>query len=225
MNPRPYRLGQRLTTVAQTRARIVRAARELLAAPDGFSGFTIDAVASQAGVARMTVYNQFGSKMGLLEALFDELAARGLLERLRAAFGRSEPREALTDLIAAFGGFWHSDRIVIRRILGLAAIDADFEQAVRAREERRREALRTIVGRLAERYDRPPPDVWDEVIDILHTLTSFGTFDNLAGTAHSPQDVVPLVCRLSYAVLALDEGGCASGVADVRAKRRSKRRN
>src|SRR6516225_3805070 len=112
MNPRTYRLGRRQATVAQTRARIVAAARALLATPGGFSEFTVDAVASQAGVARMTVYNQFGSKMGLLEALFDDLAARGLVARLRAAFGRPDPREALDELIAAFGGFWHSDRIV-----------------------------------------------------------------------------------------------------------------
>src|SRR6516225_9673534 len=112
MKRRPYRLGQRQTTIEQTRARIVAAARELLATPGGFSGFTIDAVAGQAGVARMTVYNQFGSKLGLLEALFDDLAARGLVARLRAAFGRPDPREALDELIAAFGGFWHSDRIV-----------------------------------------------------------------------------------------------------------------
>src|SRR6516164_1757761 len=163
MQRRPYCLGQRQTTIEQTRARIVQAARELLAAPGGVSGFTVDAVAGQAGVARMTVYNQFGSKMGLLEALFDDLAARGLVERLRAAFGRPEPCEALASLIAAFGSFWHSDRIVIRRIRGLAAIDADFEQAVRARDERRREGLRTIIGRLAERYHKPPPQAQDEM--------------------------------------------------------------
>src|SRR5262249_59613985 len=98
MKRRPYRLGQRQTSVEQTRARIVAAAREILAARDGFSGFTVDAVAAQAGVARMTVYNQFGSKLGLLEALFDDLAARGLVERLRTAFGRPDPREALTGL-------------------------------------------------------------------------------------------------------------------------------
>src|SRR6202011_5201109 len=110
----------------------------------------------------------------------DDLAARGLVERRRAAFGRPEPGEALADLIAAFGSFWHSDRIVIRRIRGLAAIDVDFEQAVRARDERRREGVRTIVGRLAKKYNKPSPDAREEVIDILHTLTSFETFDNLA---------------------------------------------
>src|SRR5215813_1170825 len=214
MKRRPYRLGQRQTTVAQTRARIVAAARALLAAPDGFSGFTVDAVAGQAGVARMTVYNQFGSKMGLLEALFDDLAARGLVTRLRAAFGRPEPREALDELVAAFGSFWHSDRVLIRRIRGLSLIDADFERAVRARDERRREGIRTILGRCAEKYNHPPPGALDEMTDILHTLTSFDTFDNLAGTAHTPEEVVPLVCRLTHAVLELGEGATANTVLD-----------
>jgi AcrR family transcriptional regulator len=205
MNPRTYRLGQRQTTAQQTRQRIVAAARALLAAPDGFSAFTVDAVAARAGVARMTVYNQFGSKTGLLEALFDDLAARGLVDRLRAAFGKPEPGEALAALITAFAGFWHSDRTVIRRIRGLAAIDADVDQAVRARDERRREALRNIVGRFAETYG-------DEVIDVLHTLTSFETFDNLAGARRSPEEMVPVVCRLTEGVLQMDKDAATGGV-------------
>src|ERR671924_654819 len=99
MSPRRYRLGQRQAAVDQTRARIIAAARELLLAGGVSSGFSVDAVARQAGVARMTVYYQFGSKRGLLEALFDDLAARGLVGRLRAAFGCPDPREALTEFI------------------------------------------------------------------------------------------------------------------------------
>jgi AcrR family transcriptional regulator len=206
MGKRPYRLGQRQESAQRTRSRILAAARRLLAARKGFAVFTLDAVASKAGVARMTVFNQFGSKRGLLEALFDDLAARGLVERLRAAFCRQEPREALDELIAAFGSFWSSDRIVIRRIRGLAAIDPDFERGVRARDERRREGLRVIVGRLAETYTKPLAGRQDEVIDMLHTLTSFETFDNLAGGTRSPDDVVPLVCRLAHAAVELEEG-------------------
>ena len=85
MSPRPYRLGQRQATTEQTRARIIAAARELLVARKGFSGFSIDAV------ARMTVYYQFGSKIGLLEALSDSLAAHGGLEQLAAAFRCPDP--------------------------------------------------------------------------------------------------------------------------------------
>ena len=94
MSPRPYRLGQRRLAAEQTRARVIAAARELLMATGGFAGFTIDAVARQAGVARMTIYNQFGSKAGLLEALFDDLAARGGMEQLPSAFSRPDPLDA-----------------------------------------------------------------------------------------------------------------------------------
>jgi AcrR family transcriptional regulator len=216
MNPRPYRQGQRQRAVNQTRGRIVAAARELLASPAGFSGFTVDAVASQAGVARMTVYNQFGSKMGLLEALFDDLAARGLVDRLRAAFCQSDPGAALTGLVAAFAGFWSSERLVIRRIRALASIDADFELAVRARDERRREGLRVLVGRLAERYGKPSPDARPGAIDLLHTLTSFETFDSLAGPTRSPEEVLSLVNRLVHAVLELDAPGGQAGAGEIR---------
>ena len=99
MSPRPYRLGQRQAATEQTRTRILTATRELLMASDGFSGFSIDAVARQADVARMTVYHQFGSKIGLLEALSDSLAAHGGMEQLANAFRRSEPLDTLDEYI------------------------------------------------------------------------------------------------------------------------------
>src|SRR5262245_41972922 len=102
MKSRQYRFGQRQVSVEQTRNRIIAAARDLLAAPDELSGFTIDAVAAHAGVARTTVFNQFGSKRGLLEALFDDLAARGLVSRIQAVFMQADPRQALDTLVAAF---------------------------------------------------------------------------------------------------------------------------
>jgi AcrR family transcriptional regulator len=203
MKARHYRLGQRQATVEQTRARIIAAARELLAAPDSFSGFTMDAVAAHAGVARMTVFNQFRSKRGLLEALFDDLAARGLLKHIQGAFMQADPRQALDVLVAAFGGFWTSDRLVIRRIRGLASIDADFASAVSARDERRREAIRTILGRFTSKRPRRSAVRLDEVVAVLHTLTSFETFDNLAGLDRDPDEVVSLICRLVWAAIEL----------------------
>jgi len=74
MSPRPYRLGRRKAAVENTRARILAGARDVLG-EHGFAGFTIDAVADRAGVARMTVYYPFDSKGALLDALLDALAA------------------------------------------------------------------------------------------------------------------------------------------------------
>jgi AcrR family transcriptional regulator len=50
----------------------------------------------------MTVYYQFGSKAGLLEALLDDLAARGEIgERLARAFQRPDARAVLAGFVAA----------------------------------------------------------------------------------------------------------------------------
>src|SRR2546430_7635973 len=77
MSPRPYRLGRRKPAAQRTRARVLRAARELLTARAGAEPFSVEAVARRARVARMTVYHQVGSRPGLPEALFDSLAPRG----------------------------------------------------------------------------------------------------------------------------------------------------
>jgi AcrR family transcriptional regulator len=205
MSPRPYRLGQRQATTEQTRARIIAAARELLVASNGFSGFSIDAVARQADVARMTVYYQFGSKIGLLEALSDSLAAHGGMEQLAAAFSRLDPLDALTEYIAVFSRFWNSDRVVTRRLRALAALDPDFEQVVRGRDEWRRGGLRVIVRRLVEQYGRPAPAAFDEAVDVLYTLIGFECFDTLAGPTRNLEEIAPVVQRLARSALGLAE--------------------
>jgi AcrR family transcriptional regulator len=205
MSPRPYRLGQRQATTEQTRARILTAARDLLVESQGFSGFSIDAVARKADVARMTVYHQFGSKIGLLEALSDSLAAHGGMEQLANAFRRPDPLEALDEYVTVFSRFWNADRLVMRRLRALAALDPDFEQVVRARDERRRQGLHVIVGRLVARYGRPAPEAFDETVNVLYTLLSFESFDALAGPTRSIEEVAPVVRRLAHAVLDLNE--------------------
>ncbi len=205
MSPRPYRLGQRQTITEQTRTRILSAARELLLADDGFSSFSIDAVARQADVARMTIYNQFGSKIGLLEALSDFLAAHGGMEQLANVFRQPDPLDALDEYITVFGRFWQSDRLVTRRLRSLAALDPDFEQVIHARDERRRQGLRVICQRHVEKYGRPTAGTFDEAVNVLYTLNSFECFDILAGPSRSIEEVVPMVQRLAHVALSMDE--------------------
>lgn len=207
MSPRPYRMGRRQEATEQTRAGILAAARELLAASNGFSGFTIDAVARQAGVARMTVYYQFGSKIGLLEALSDDLAARGQMNRLAEAFQQADPLTALDEFIGAFARFWSADRLVMRRLRALAALDPDFEHVVRARDERRREGASVLVRRLADQSGHLDADHIEALVNILYTLTSFETFDTLAGPANTVESATPVVRRLARAAAGLDDGG------------------
>ncbi len=205
MSPRPYQLGQRQAATEQTRTRIIQATRELFMAPDGFSNFSIETVARQADVARMTVYHQFGSKLGLLEALCDSLAASGGMEQLANAFRQAEPLAALNQYILIFGGFWDEDRLVMRRLRALAALDPDFEQVIRTRDGWRRKGVGVITQRIVEKQMPVSSKTLDEIVDVLFTLTSFETFDMLAGPAHSILEVVPVVQKLARAAIELSE--------------------
>lgn len=201
MSPRPYQLGQRQAASDQTRTRILAATRALLMAPDGYSRFSIETVARQANVARMTVYHQFGSKLGLLEALCDALAASGGMEQVASAFRQPEPLDILNQYIKVFGRFWDVDRLVMRRLRALAALDPDFEQVIRTRDEWRRKGVRVITQQIVEKQMPSLGETCDETIDILFTLTSFETFDTLAGPTRTLEEVVPLVQHLARAAM------------------------
>src|SRR5579863_3034972 len=109
-------MAQRQAAGDVTRERILAAAHELLAAED-VSELTMDALARKADVARLTVYYQFDSKAGLLEALYDYIAKRGQMERLAEVFRQgNDPLRTLHDFIQIFARFWGSDRNVIRRL-------------------------------------------------------------------------------------------------------------
>jgi AcrR family transcriptional regulator len=190
MSPRPYQLGRRQADIDEGRRRILDAARELLAEYSRYTAFTVDAVAKRADVARATVYYQFGSKTGLLEALCDALAERGGMAELARVFTASDPDEALRLLVDAFARFWGSDRLVMRRLRALAALDPDVATVIVARDERRRLALRTLL----ERRD----DIIDPVhaLRVAHVLTSFETYDALLGPHQRPADAIPTLVDL-----------------------------
>src|SRR5262245_29168180 len=63
---RAYRLGHRQTAVDRTARSILDAARDLIS---GGSQVSVAAIAHKAGVSRITVYNRFGSRQGVLQAL------------------------------------------------------------------------------------------------------------------------------------------------------------
>lgn len=205
MSPRPYRMGARQAATDETRARIVAAARETLSASGGIGAFTVDAVAAEAGVARMTIYHQFGSKTGLIEGVFDSLAiVRTGVQRLVAALALDDPTETLAQFVSTFAEVWQEDRLVIRRLQGLAALDPEFSQVWHGREGRRREGLRQIASRVAAGRARPRPMDVETVTSALYAIVAFETFDAIAGPGRSFEEVVPLVHQLARQALGLD---------------------
>lgn len=179
MSPRPYNLGQRQGQIDRVRRQILDAARALLREATSYAAFSVEAVAKRADVARATVYYQFDSKTGLLEALCDDLAEAGQMSELALVFTNPDPDGALSALVACFGRFWDADRVVMRRLRALGALDPDVGAVIVARDQRRREGLAVLVERIT-RSAGPPSTVDSErVVRVLHALTGFETFDAL----------------------------------------------
>ena len=202
MSPRPYRLGKREEVIGQGRRRILDAARGLLREAAAYPGFTVDAVARRADVARATVYYQFGSKTGLLEAVCDDLADAGGMADLARVFTSPDPQAAVRGFITAFAGFWSADRVVMRRLRALAALDPDVGTVMSARDQRRRDGLGVLISRLPT--DRVAAA--GQAVAMLYALTSFETFDTLAGPDRELADALPLVIRLADAALMVQAG-------------------
>jgi AcrR family transcriptional regulator len=187
--------------VDATRARIVATASELLASGAAPGGFSLDAVARAADVSRMTVYNQFGSRAGLLEAVFDGRAAQSSLVELPQAFSQADPGAALDAFVSVFVRFWAADPDGNRRLRAFGVLDAELGAALKARDERRRNGLRVILARLREATGHPQAEVVDDAVDVLTALTAFATFDALYTPERGPGEVVTLVQRAARAVI------------------------
>lgn len=188
MNRRPYRSAVREAAANATHTRIIAAARALLGAPKGITGFSLEAVARKARITRLTVYNQFGSRRALLEAVFDDMAVRGGLHRIQEAMAVTDPHNALKRIIVIFSTFWGSNLAVMARLDAATASDPEFEESVRERNERRRRILSEIVRRMATGRAAQPESL-KELIDILFALTSLAFFTQLISAGHSAEAV------------------------------------
>ena len=193
-----------MRSVEEGRERILAAARDLLEDDDA-EGFSIDAVARRAGVARMTIYNQFESKAGLLEALFDSLAARGPLGQIADVLKMDDPLVALDEYVGIFGRFWTARRRAHGRLRAAALHDPELAAAMNARNERRRRGLAALLRRLGDKARPVVPRA--DAITVIYVLLSFDTFNELAGPDRTPEDVVPMVQTLVRAVLGIREQG------------------
>ena len=122
ITPRSYKSPSRDEAAERTRIKLIAAAAKLLSS--GTAGdFSLDAVAKQAGVTRLTVYNQFGSRRALLEAVFDDRARRAGLHRIADAMGGPDPREGLRKLVVIFCDFWGYDEGALHSLHGAGNTD------------------------------------------------------------------------------------------------------
>ena len=196
---RRYTLGKRKEASDEARKRCVEAANALLTdsnTPD----LKMEDVARRAGITRQTIYNLFGSKTELIEAVFDDLARTGGMEGMAAAMQQHDPETRLSAMVMTFARFWAASRMITRHIRAMATTDLDLSSAIRARDERRRMACQHVL----RGFGQPLPTDGDPLrVDLLWTITSFEFFDMLAGEHRTPISLAPTVLQLARAAIAL----------------------
>jgi AcrR family transcriptional regulator len=198
MPKRSYVSSARASAAAATRERIIAAGARLLREDASIANFSLDVVAKAAGVTRLTVYNQFGSRRGLLEAVFDDIAHQGGLFELAEVMTMADPRAALDRVIEIFCTFWGRDP-AIGGLNQAIATDPEFGEALIERNERRRELLTALLSRIvgkpaAKRAMR-------DTVDLIFVLTSYPTFAALSRQQRSTEEICGLLQRASHTIV------------------------
>src|ERR1051325_11037027 len=174
MNMRAYRPGRREDLSADTRRRILEAVRGLL--DEGtFHQATVEQIAKRAGVARATVYQHFGTRLGLVDALCETFDATPALLALRKSVEIADLEAALDDWIANAVKFWSGEERILQQLYGVAAVDEGARARGGRQVEARRSELKRMVARAkdAGRLNGKERDVMARLL----MLTSFETFE------------------------------------------------
>lgn len=173
--PTPIR---RPAAVARTRGRVIEAAREAFA-EGGYYEISVEDIAARAGVVRSTVYNLFGSKVAVLEAVVHDALRRAGFDGLREAMGREDALDALRGVIHAGCELWAADDVIFRKVIGLASVDDQVRTLIDRLESARRDDMGRLVNRLAEQGYLREGISEERASRTLELVTSFEAFDHL----------------------------------------------
>ncbi|HXD69364.1 MAG TPA: helix-turn-helix domain-containing protein [Gaiellales bacterium] len=185
---------------ARTRERVVAAVRDLLR-EGSFHEATVEQVATRAGMSRATLYQHFGSRLGLVDAICETFDANPALVAIRGTVHDADLSTALDRAIAHTVGFWASEEAVLDPLYGAAAVDPAAADLVARQRADRRGELAHLLGRLDEaRRLRPglPPA---EALGILLVLTSFEAFRELRRLAGLDEPAVTATLQASARTL------------------------
>ena len=183
MPSRAYR--KRTEPAGDTRERIVRAVRELLG-EGAFHEAPVETVAARAGVSRATLYQHFGSRLGLVDALCDTFDANPALVALRETTD-------VESFIRHCVEFWASEEPILVQLYGVAAADPAAGDLVERQTRDRYSELRRVLHLLGLGEERLPA---------LGALTSFETYLELRRRAGLDRErVAQTLCAWARALV------------------------
>jgi AcrR family transcriptional regulator len=150
-----------------------------LLAEGAFHESTVEEVARRAGVSRATLYQHFGSRLGLVDAMCESFDENPALVALRRATELDEFVKLVVD-------FWAAEENVLVQLYGAAAVDPAARDLVKRQRLDRQAELRRLLRALGH-DDRA-------AFATLSMLTSFETYQELHRHAGLPRrDVVATI--------------------------------
>lgn len=176
--PRRYRMKARAEAAEATRRKVIEAARKAIM--DGpVPALTMGEVARRAGVARSTLYAQYGSQAGLVGAVGVDAGLRGGFERVLELFNLPDAAEAMRRALPQGARMMGSDYELNRRVRVLAQLDPEVMAGLVTAEEHRTGGMRYQAGRLAEQGKLRPGVSPERAAMVLSLLTDFATYEGL----------------------------------------------
>jgi AcrR family transcriptional regulator len=151
-------------------------ASERLIRDDAFHSATMDQLAAAAGVSRATIFNRFGSKLGVLQALYDRCLESREMLAVREAFAVEDPVLALDVMVDTSCAMWEEHGFIVEQIQAIAVLEPEASALIAGQGEDQRAALQGLTRRLA-RASRLRPGLGEaRATATLHMLTSLESF-------------------------------------------------
>lgn len=154
------------------------AVRELLA-EGSFHESTVEEVADRAGIARATLYQHFGSRLELVDAICDGFAVNPALLELRQTVELPDAGAALAETIANSIRFWSSEDPILSQLYGVIAIDPAAQDLVDRQRADRRGELERLARNLHESGRLRLGTSQHQALALLLVLTSYDSFREL----------------------------------------------
>ncbi len=205
MAKRAYVQRTRASTAEETRRRVLEAAVRLI--PSAGASLPVTAIARDAGVAVQTIYDQFGSKGGLLIAVVDRVqASSGLLESLRLVFESPDGEEAMRRMIEATVRLWGGAWPYLEFMLRARRVDPVVEREMAFVDRLRRAHFWAITQRLADEQRLRDGRSAEWAAEQAFALTSPTVYEEIGPRGGGSLEVAVETCTIAALSVILQPG-------------------